>query len=322
VTQPAAALSGSTAVTNVLCFGAKTGAVNLTVSGGTSPYTFLWSNGATTEDLSNVVAGNYTVTITDSKGCTANAVGNVTQPAAALTGTTVVTNVLCSGGSTGAVNLTVSGGTPPYTFLWSNGATTEDISGLKAGSYTVTVTDANGCKVNPVSTVTEPSLLTLGETHTNASCPDVRDGSITLTVSGGTKPYFVLWSDGTTSLTRSATDSTYSVVVTDVNLCAASLTVEVSFDNGSACLQIPQVITPNGDGKNDTWIMKNIDLYPDAEVLVFSRWGKLIYRTKNIAANPWDGMYQGKLVPTDSYHYILYLNDGSEPRTGVITVIR
>jgi gliding motility-associated-like protein len=63
-------------------------------------------------------------------------------------------------------------------------------------------------------------------------------------------------------------------------------------------------------------------LYPDAEILVFNRWGKLIFRTKNISDNPWDGRYGGKLVPTDSYHYILYLNDGSEPKTGIISVIR
>jgi gliding motility-associated-like protein len=110
--------------------------------------------------------------------------------------------------------------------------------------------------------------------------------------------------------------------VTDNNLCTVSLDVTVSFSQGSGCLQIPEVISPNGDGKNDTWIMRNIDLYPNAEVLVYNRWGELVFRSRNIAANPWDGRYKGKLVPVDSYHYILYLNDGSKPRTGVITVIR
>jgi gliding motility-associated-like protein len=85
---------------------------------------------------------------------------------------------------------------------------------------------------------------------------------------------------------------------------------------------VPAVITPNADGKNDTWIIKNIELYPNAEVLVYSRWGKTMFKTKNISANPWDGRFNGKLVPTDSYHYILYLNDGSAARTGSITVIR
>ncbi len=85
---------------------------------------------------------------------------------------------------------------------------------------------------------------------------------------------------------------------------------------------IPQVITPNNDGYNDKWIIRNIDIYPDAEIRVFNRWGKLVFRTRNLSADPWDGTSDGKLVPTDSYHYILYLNDGSLPRSGVISVIR
>jgi gliding motility-associated-like protein len=85
---------------------------------------------------------------------------------------------------------------------------------------------------------------------------------------------------------------------------------------------IPQVITPNGDGFNDEWIIRNIGYYHNAEVHIFNRWGQEVFSTKNLADNPWDGRYKGKLVPTDSYHYILYLNDGSEPRTGVISVIR
>ena len=91
---------------------------------------------------------------------------------------------------------------------------------------------------------------------------------------------------------------------------------------GTDCLEIPDVITPNGDGKNDEWRLRYVELYPDAEVFIYNRWGKLIYRTKNLGENPWDGKENGKLVPTDSYHYILYLNDGSEPRTGIITVVR
>ncbi|HQG56212.1 MAG TPA: gliding motility-associated C-terminal domain-containing protein, partial [Bacteroidales bacterium] len=107
----------------------------------------------------------------------------------------------------------------------------------------------------------------------------------------------------------------------DNNGCTATLDVEVTF-TGTNCLEVYEVITPNGDGKNDVWIIRNIEMYPDAEVFVYNRWGRLIFHTKNIAANPWDGKYKGKLVPTDSYHYILYLNDGSKPRKGVITVIR
>ncbi|MDO9339647.1 MAG: gliding motility-associated C-terminal domain-containing protein, partial [Bacteroidales bacterium] len=402
ITQPAAALSGSTVVANVLCNGGSTGSVDLTVTGVTAPYTFLWSNGATTEDLTNVVAGNYTVTITDANSCTANSAGNVTEPAAALSGTTVDTNVLCFGAATGSVDLTVTGGTTPFTFLWNNGATTEDLTNVVAGNYTVTIIDANSCTfttsatitqplaalagsitsqtnvscfgsangsvtitgaggtspymyslngetyqasgtftgltaatyaitvrdanlctTNVSATVTEPAVLSLANTKEDASCPDVDDGKITLTITGGTQPYSVIWSDGILTADRlNIPDGTYSVVVTDLNGCAASLDVVVGIIGSEKCIEVPEVITPNNDGYNDTWKIKNIDLFPNAEVFVFSRWGKLVFRTKNIPANPWDGTFKGKLLPTDSYHYVLHLNDGSEPRSGVISIIR
>ena len=117
-------------------------------------------------------------------------------------------------------------------------------------------------------------------------------------------------------------DGSYSAVVTDINGCAASVVVVVGVVGTDGCLEIQDIITPNDDGYNDTWVIKNIDLFPEAEVQVFTRWGKKIFTTKNIAGNPWDGRYEGKLLPTDSYHYILHLNDGSKPRSGVISIIR
>jgi gliding motility-associated-like protein len=102
----------------------------------------------------------------------------------------------------------------------------------------------------------------------------------------------------------------------------ASTSVDVDYIWSFNCLVIPQVITPNNDGFNDDWRIKNIDLYPNAEVHVYNRWGKMVFSTKNLSDNPWDGTIEGKPAPTDSYHYILYLNDGSEPRSGVISVIR
>jgi gliding motility-associated-like protein len=158
---------------------------------------------------------------------------------------------------------------------------------------------------------------------TEASCPDEPDGSIVLRISGGTQPYDVYWADGVSTTDRSnIPDGTYSVVVTDTNGCAAAMDIEVGVLGSERCLAINNIITPNNDGFNDTWKMRNIDLFPDAEVLVYNRWGKLVFKTRNISDNEWDGTMDGKLLPTDSYHYILYLNDGSEPRSGVISIIR
>ena len=122
ITQPAVPIDGSVSVTNVNCFGGSTGRIDLSVTGGVVPYTFLWNNGAVTEDIINIPGGNYSVVITDANGCNATVTATVTQPASALAGTASVINVLCFGGTTGSVNLTVTGGTAPYSFIWNNGA--------------------------------------------------------------------------------------------------------------------------------------------------------------------------------------------------------
>jgi gliding motility-associated-like protein len=195
---------------------------------------------------------------------------------------------------------------------------------LAGTTYTITVQDANLCTANVPATIVEPEAISIVPAPVPASCPDVPDGSITLTITGGTPPYNVIWYGGI--LTQDRHDipgGTYSVVVTDMNLCSASSPeIVVGFNASDKCLEIPTIITPNNDGVNDTWQIKNIDLFPNAEVFVFTRWGKLVFHSKNLAANPWNGTFEGTLLPTDSYHYVLHLNDGSKPRSGVISIIR
>ncbi len=150
-------LAGSAIATDALCNGAADGSVDLTVSGGTAPFTYAWDNGETTEDISALAAGTYNVTITDANGCTATASAVVGEPTL-LAGSAVATDALCNGAADGTVDLTVSGGTAPFTYAWSNGETTEDISTLAAGTYNVTITDANGCTATASATVNEPIL--------------------------------------------------------------------------------------------------------------------------------------------------------------------
>lgn len=130
--------------TNVNCNGGNNGSATANPSGGTSPYTYNWSNGATTQTINGLVAGSYTVTVTDADNCTNSENVTISQPAA-ISLTSVVTNETLPGAANGAIDLTASGGTPSYSYAWSNGASTEDITGLTAGTYTVTVTDANNC---------------------------------------------------------------------------------------------------------------------------------------------------------------------------------
>lgn len=212
----------SVTATPVACNGGNTGAVDLTVLTGTPNYSYSWSNSASTEDISSLTAGTYTVLVTDNNGCTATASASVTEPTA-LSLNTVVTSVSCNGTSTGAVDLTVSGGTTGYTYSWTNSAATEDISGLAAGGYTVTVTDANNCTATVSVTVTEPAALTLSGSVTDADCNGNTDGAIQLTVTGGTGSYDYNWSNSAiTEDITGLTAGTYSVTVTDDNNCTAT----------------------------------------------------------------------------------------------------
>ncbi|MCX6257277.1 MAG: T9SS type A sorting domain-containing protein [Bacteroidia bacterium] len=206
---------------NVLCYGASTGSINLTVNGGNPPYTYLWSNSPTTGNLNNIPAGNYIVTVTDANGCPVTASKTITQPTQITTSVTGI-NILCNGTSTGSIDLTVSGGTTPYAYLWSNGPTTEDLNNLPAGSYLVTVTDANGCLATASKTLSQPSLINTSLTGINVLCYGESTGSIDLTVTGGITVYSYHWSNG--SITEDLNNlpaGSYLVTVTDANGCTA-----------------------------------------------------------------------------------------------------
>jgi gliding motility-associated-like protein len=194
---------------------------------------------------------------------------------------------------------------------------------LDATLNTITVRDANLCTFEVSAILTEPTALTIDYTKVDASCPNVNDGSITLSITGGRPNYNILWDNGSINVSRTELlPGTYSVEVTDMNGCTAFSDIVVALEGGSGCLEIPTIITPNNDTYNDEWIIKNIDLFPDAEVFVYNRWGENVFHTKNILANPWDGTSNGKKLPTDSYHYVLHLNNGSGSRSGVISIIR
>jgi hypothetical protein len=246
LTEPAQLLSSGVAATyvcghNVSCAGSNDGSINLTVTGGASctAYTYLWSNGATTEDVSNLTAGNYSVTVTDANGCSTTSNFTLTEPdelrVRSITSATFECgyNISCNGASDGSIDLTPEGGATcvAYTYNWSNGATTEDLGGLTAGTYNVTVTDANGCSTTASITLTQPALLQssgIAATYacgTNVSCNGANDGSINLTATGGAdcRAYTFNWSNGaTTEDVSNLTAGTYSVTVTDANGCSTT----------------------------------------------------------------------------------------------------
>ena len=222
------AISASTTIIDVSCNGGNNGAIDLAPSGGSGSYTYNWGGGITTQDRVNLTAGTYSVTITDTNNCNST-INNIQvgQPAAELSGATQITNVLCNGESTGAINLTPTGGTGPYTYLWNDGiTTTQNRTGLPAGTtYSVTITDAKACtKTINNLTITQPSVIDGTATKTDVACYGGNTGAINFTPSGGTSPYTFEWNDGITTEDRmNLIAGTYTVKVTDSKLCTKEL---------------------------------------------------------------------------------------------------
>ncbi len=224
---PVCNLSLNTTNTNIDCFGQASGSVSVNVVGGTAPLTYAWSNGATSQTVNNLPSGSYTVTVTDANGCTDQMSVTINQPQSPLVTTATQVNVLCFGNPSGSIDLSVSGGTGPYVYSWSNGSTAQDITNLAGGSYTVTVTDVLGCTASTSVTITEPAALSLTTTSTDEMMG--MDGTATVTVSGGTPNYMYYWMPGGSTMASISglAAGTYSVMVLDANGCGDTLEVVV-----------------------------------------------------------------------------------------------
>jgi gliding motility-associated-like protein len=232
--------------TNVNCFADNTGAIDLTVAGGMSPYTYSWSNTKTTEDLSGLTSGTYTVLVTDKIGCTGTTSITITQPTAALAAVSSATSVTCKGSGNGSTSVVATGGTPVYTYLWSPvGGTAATTSSLSGGIYTVTVTDANGCsQVTSVTVNESTALLNSGITNNIAvTCKGSKNGTLTVTPTGGTLPYTYNWTPagGTASTASGLAGGTYTVTVKDKYGCSTTTTALVN----ESTLALNVVMTQN-----------------------------------------------------------------------------
>jgi hypothetical protein len=224
IIQPASAFTVTEVQVNVLCKGDATGSITLTESGGTTPYGNVnWSGGATGTTRTNLVAGSYTYTATDGNGCLATGTVTITEPAFSFTVAVTQVNVKCKGSATGSITLTEAGGTTPYgTVTWSDSGTGTTRTGLVAGSYSYTATDANSCSATGTISITEPAaVFTISQAHTDVLCYGNNTGTITLTPSGGTTPYATpQWLDLATGFTRSnLVAGTYYYADSDANGC-------------------------------------------------------------------------------------------------------
>lgn len=231
VNQPTALVASASSQTNVLCNGGSSGAATVSVTGGTAAYTYAWSpSGGTAATATGLAIGVYTCTVTDANACTTTQTFNITQPSS-LTAGTMQTNVLCAGGNNGDAMVMVSGGSPSYTYSWApSGGTAAMASGLTAGTYTCTITDANGCQLTQTFTITAPSTMTVSTGQGNPTCNAGNDGSATVTVSGGAGSYTYSWSPsgGTAASASGLTAGTYTCTITDANLCTATQTFNLT----------------------------------------------------------------------------------------------
>ena len=303
------------------------GSISITVNGGTAPYSFAWSNGASTQNLNNLASGDYTVTVSDARQCqvTSNPIA-VGGGALALSVTVSDFNgsgVTCPGECDGSAMANVNGGIMPYTYAWSNGSTTASISNLCAGQYGVTITDNDGTQMTSSATILEPQPLIVRVETSPAQ--GINAGTAEAMVGGGTMPYTYRWS-GTNQMTRFITNlapGLYTVIVTDQNGCNSRGDGEVR-DTDVECYTGRQVITPNNDGKNDELEIACAPAVQN-ELEIFDRWGVRVFRQVNYS-NSWQGTDgSGGDLPDGGYFWVLRVTDPSglvKLHKGHVTIVR
>jgi len=331
ITQPTVLAVGISASTNISCNGGNNGAATITSGGGTSGYTYLWSNAQTAATATGLIAGTYTVTTTDSKGCTQTATVTITQPAAV----TLVTSTVGSTCSTanGSASVTANGGTGSYTYSWSNGQLTQTATGLLANTYTVTVTDpVSGC------TATSTAIVSPGPgpiAGVNSTITIMLGDSVILNATGGgTYSWFpstgLSSSTGSTIIAKPLVTTIYCVEVTDANGCkdtaCVTVTVEIICPGVSDINSVPTAFSPNGDGMNDEFCLQGWDIcFSGFSVLIYDRWGEEVFKS----TDPnfcWDGKYENKIMETQVFVYYIKANyissDKEINRKGNISLLR
>ncbi|HTA81889.1 MAG TPA: SBBP repeat-containing protein [Bacteroidia bacterium] len=253
--------------TNALCYNGYGSMSTAGTTGGTLPYFYMWSNGSTTSSIS-VVAGTDSVIVKDTNGCMASAKATITQPPQVVDSVVLLSRIVCNGDSTGSAKVIVSGGVPPYSYVWSSFTpqTTPTATGLPAGNYSVTVTDSNGCISTLSLSITQPAGVVTTAATPKAICIGQAD-TISATSTGGTPPYTYVWSTGVTSssiIVNPVVTTTYAVISTlDSNKCpgiADTITVKVypplsvvTITPDTICPGATAVLNAKGSGGDGTY---------------------------------------------------------------------
>ena len=271
----------------VSCRGGSDGMVSVGVLGGNGALSYVWSNGATSPTLTGLTAGNYQVTVTDLTGCIQTTAAVVTQPAMALSATISSSPQTLNGVNNGSASVVAAGGTPGYSYFWTNGATASSISGLAPGNYAVTITDLHGCTAEQTTTVNPVNcLISASVVATNISCAGMQNGAASVILSGAPEPVSYTWSNGMITASASGlAPGVYTVVVVDASACSATGLATISepppFSNWT--VQTADPLCPNiNDGSVEVSINGSTPPYQYA-------WST--GNTGNAAANLGPGMY-------------------------------
>lgn len=241
------AIAVTPSLSEPLCNGDQTGGISTSVSGGTAGYTYLWSNGDTSGAISGIGAGVYTLTVQDANNCTGTDSIVLTEPTA-ISASIVGTDVTCPGGADGAADLTLSGGTPGYSYSWNTGATTEDISGLGAGNYIITAMDSNNCMFMDTIIISAPAPFSYVDSVIDVACNGDMNGIVDVVVSGANGGYSYAWSTGDTSSSIfGVSGGTYTLTVTDASNCTSTTTYTVA---EPAAIATSGVVTDDVGGAN------------------------------------------------------------------------
>ncbi len=309
----------------VTCKNDHSGQIVVNAEGGSGNYTYSLNYGApqTSSTFSNLPAGTYFVIITDKNNCSVITPAIViNNPPAIAVDIEVISPVSCNNSKDASIKINATGGTGNYVYSLDgvNFQQSNIFEGLPAGTYNVTVFDANSCPTTQTIEIENPApIISTASSPNMADCSGKRGGVAEIFASGGVSPYSYSWSNGsTTSHAGDLSSGTYWVNITDANGCSQKSSVIVESEPKQE-LVINNAFSPNGDGINDYWVVKNIELYPDNEVVVVNRWGNEIYSQKGYS-NTWDGSN----LSEGTYYYILKVVMCDEEFTykGYITILR
>ncbi len=324
INQVGNTISLSVSPNDITCFGDDDGSASVSISGGNPPLSMVWSNGFTTDTISNLIAGTYYVTVTDSANCTRIDSAVITEPAPFTIDLGPDVNVCVDS------LITLGAGVNAVTFNWTSGETSSTISPFQSGVYFLTATDQNNCVSIDSITVTINNLPTV-DAGQDTTILDYETAQLFATGSGTNNPTQFLWkpsnslscSNCQSPIADPDSTTTYIVIYTDENNCEAIDEVTVTIEPAEFYAMIPNAFTPNGDGDNDVVVIFHKGV-KQLTLKIFNRWGEKVFQTSDPNIT-WNGTHKGNLLTPDVLVYYLdveFMNGYTKGTKGSLTLIR